>query len=75
MTTYKTISVPAEVKKKLEEAKDGKEWGDFLEDLYDEAKEKKGKRAFDDLVEELSEDELDKVLESSEEFRKGFEIG
>ncbi len=74
MSKYKTISVPEDVKKELEKAKDDREWGDFLEDLYEEAKEKRCKRAFEELVEELSEEELDKILESSDEFRRGFEL-
>lgn len=74
MSKYKTISVPEEVKRELEKAKDDKEWGDFLEGLYEEAKEKRSKRAFDELAEELSEEELEKILESSDEFRQGFEL-
>lgn len=42
---------------------------------HEEAKEKKGKRAFDELVEKLSEEEFKKVLESSDGFRRGFELG
>ncbi|MEF8832976.1 MAG: antitoxin VapB family protein [Candidatus Thermoplasmatota archaeon] len=74
MSKYKTISVPEDVKRELERAKNGREWGDFLKDLYEEAKEKKSKRAFEELVEGLSKEELDKILESSDEFRRGFEL-
>lgn len=74
MSDYKTISVPAEVKKRLKKAKGEKEWGDFLSDLYDEAKREKRERAFGKLAEKISERELDKVIESSEEFRRRFEL-
>ncbi|MBS3816759.1 MAG: hypothetical protein KGY76_04255 [Candidatus Thermoplasmatota archaeon] len=74
MSKYKTISVPEDVKRELEKAKDDREWGDFLENLYEEAKEKRSKGAFDELVEELSEEELERILESSEKFRQGFEL-
>lgn len=74
MSEYKTISVPAEVKKRLKKAKGKKEWGDFLSDLYNEAKREKRKRAFGKLAGKISGEELDKVLESSEEFRRRFEL-
>lgn len=74
MSEYKTISVPAKVKKRLKEAKGEKEWGDFLSDLYDEARRKKRKRAFGKLAGKISEEELDKVIKSSKEFRRRFEL-
>ncbi|KXA95611.1 hypothetical protein AKJ37_06765 [candidate division MSBL1 archaeon SCGC-AAA259I09] len=74
MGEYKTISVPAEVKERLKEAKGDREWGDFLNDLYDEARRMRGERSFESLADELSEEELEKVAESSEEFRRRFEL-
>jgi len=70
LTTYATISVPAEVKKLLEKAKGDDEWGKFLLDLYLEAKRLKGKKAFEELVNMLNKEDLKAILESSKEFRE-----
>lgn len=74
MGEYKTISVPEKVKRRLEGAKGDKEWGEFLLGLYGEIKRLKGERAFETLSEELSEEELGDILESSKEFREKFEL-
>ena len=70
MTTYATISVPAEVKKLLEKAKGDDEWGKFLLNLYLEAKRLKGKKAFEELANMLNKEDLKAILESSKEFRE-----
>ncbi len=74
MSEYKTISVPAEVKKELKKAKGDKEWGEFLRDLYKEATEIKKKKSFEKLSNELSEEELENIKKSSKEFRENFKL-
>jgi len=69
---YATISVPVEVKKTLEKVKGDREWGEFLIWLYEEVRKLKGEAAFKKLTEILSEEELENILKSSREFRKGF---
>jgi hypothetical protein len=71
---YSTISVPVRVRKVLEEAKGEEEWGDFLLGLYMESRRLKSKEAFEKLAKVLTEEELNRILESSEEFKKGFEL-
>lgn len=72
MTRYSTISVPEEVKKALERAKGEREWGVFLLDLYKEADRARRMEAFEKLVEKVSDEELEAVIESSREFRESF---
>jgi len=74
MNKYSTISVPVEVKRILEEAKGEEEWGDFLLKLYMEAKRLKAKESFEKLAEKLTEEEIESILKSREEFRKRFEL-
>ncbi len=72
VTTYATISVPTDVKKRLEQAKGKKEWGEFLLDLYTECGRLKRKKAFKELTELLTEEDLAAMTKSSEEFREKF---
>ncbi len=72
MSKYATISVPVEVKEKLEKAKGNKEWGEFLLELYTERKLLKSKKSFDELANLLTDKELKLMIESSEEFREKF---
>lgn len=74
MGKYATISVPIEVKKQLELLKDNKTWGEFLLEACVDVKSLKGKKAFEELRELLSEDDLKAIRESSEEFRKNFAL-
>ena len=67
-----TISVPSDVKKRLEEAKGSKEWGAFLLELYTERRALKSKKAFDELSSILTEEDLKAVAESSAEFKEKF---
>jgi len=69
---YATISVPVEVKRALEEAKGGDEWGKFLLSLYAEVKRLRGKRAFEELAGTLTDEDFEAILESSREFRERF---
>ena len=74
MAKYATISVPASIKKVLEEAKGRREWGEFLLDLYAEGKRLRSKRAFEELASALTEEDLKAIVESSREFRKRFAL-
>jgi len=69
---YATISVPTEVKKVLEKAKGGDEWGKFLLTLYVEVKRLRSEEAFEELANTLSDEDLKTILESSREFRERF---
>lgn len=72
MNKYVTISVPAEVKKRLEKAKGDKEWGDFLLELYTERRLLKSKKAFEEVASLLTAEDLKSMTESSVEFREKF---
>ena len=64
-----------EVKKALEKAEGDREWGRFLMDLYAEAENARHSRAFEELAENLTDEDLKAISESSEEFRERFRIG
>ena len=72
MRKYATISVPVDVKKRLEKAKGDKEWGDFLLELYTERRLLKSKKAFEEAANLLTAEDLRSMAESSEEFREKF---
>jgi predicted CopG family antitoxin len=72
LTEYATISVPVDVKKRLEKVKGKKEWGEFLLELYTEAQQLKSKKAFQELTETLTEEDLKSIAESTMEFREKF---
>jgi len=72
MNKYATISVPADVKKRLEKAKGDKEWGEFLLELYTERRLLKSKKAFEEVASLLTAEDLKSMTESSEEFREKF---
>ena len=74
MKKYATISVPAEIKSRLETAKGKQEWGEFILELYTEANRLKSKKAFEKLTETLTEEDLKTMTESSKEFREKFEL-
>ncbi|GBC69834.1 hypothetical protein HRbin01_01539 [archaeon HR01] len=74
MRNYSTISVPNDVKKILEEDRGGREWGEYLLELYREAVEMKKRRALENLVKLLSEEELNNILEESRRFRREFKL-
>ena len=71
-TDYSTISIPKDVKKRLEKAKGKKEWGEFIVELYNEAQYQKSKKAFDELANLLTDDDLKAMKRSSKEFREKF---
>jgi predicted CopG family antitoxin len=72
MNKYVTISVPVEIKERLEKAKGNKEWGEFLLELYTERRLLKSKIAFEELADLLTEEDVKGMVESSEEFREKF---
>ena len=74
MRRYSTISVPTEVKRVLEEAKGDEEWGEFLLELYIEVERLRRARAFERLAETITDEELKSIIESSKDFRKGFDL-
>jgi hypothetical protein len=74
LSKYATISVPIEVKVRLEKAKGEKEWGEFLLEMCTEVQRLKGKKAFEDLRQLLSEEDLEAIRESSKEFRENFKL-
>jgi len=72
MTEYSTISIPIDVKKRLEKAKGKKDWGEFILDLYNETQKLKSKKAFNELTEILTDEDLKAMEASSKEFREKF---
>ena len=70
MTKYTTISVPEHVKKRLEKAKGGDEWGKFLLDLHTETNRLKREKAFRELTETLTDEDLETIARSKKEFRE-----
>ena len=72
LSKYATISVPVNIKKRLEKAKGEKEWGEFLLELYTERQHLKSKKAFQELTDLLTEEDLHAATQSSEEFREKF---
>jgi predicted CopG family antitoxin len=74
LSKYATISVPVEVKERLQEAKGKREWGEFLLEMCTEGQRLKGKKAFEELRQLLSEEDLKKMRESSKEFRENFKL-
>lgn len=74
MGKYVTISVRTDVKKLLEKARGKDDWGSFLLNLYVEAKRLRGKKAFDELANTLTDKDLRAIVKSSREFRQRFEL-
>ncbi|HKM59776.1 MAG TPA: antitoxin VapB family protein [Candidatus Bathyarchaeia archaeon] len=74
MSKYATISVPVEVKSRLEKAKGDREWGEFLLEMCTEGQRLKGKKAFEELRQLLSKEDLKAMRESSKEFRENFKL-
>jgi hypothetical protein len=70
LAKYATISVPVEVKKVLEKVKGRDEWGEFLLKLYSEVKKLKSEKAFKQLANILTNEDLKTIAESTKEFRE-----
>jgi predicted CopG family antitoxin len=71
---YVTISVLREVKELLEKEKKGRDWSQFLLELYREAKASRARMAFEELRRLLDEEDLEEIARSSREFREGFKL-
>ena len=74
LAKYATISVPVEVKKVLEKVKGGDEWGEFLLKLYSEVRRLKSEKAFKQLANILTDEDLKTIVESAKEFRERFAL-
>jgi hypothetical protein len=74
LSKYATISVPVEIKKRLEEMKGNKEWGEFLLDSCTEGQRIKGKKSFEELRKLLTDEDLEAIRKSSKEFRENFKL-
>ncbi|KON32498.1 hypothetical protein AC477_02935 [miscellaneous Crenarchaeota group-1 archaeon SG8-32-1] len=74
MKKYATISVPAEIKIRLEQDKGKQEWGEFILNLYTEVQQLKTKKAFEKLAKTLTEEDLKTMTKSSKQFREKFEL-
>ena len=74
LSKYVTISVPVEVKKRLEEMKGDKDWGVFLLETCSEAQRVKGREALKKLRQLLSDEDLEAIRQSSKEFRENFKL-
>ncbi|MEM2024409.1 MAG: antitoxin VapB family protein [Candidatus Caldarchaeum sp.] len=74
MDNYSTISVPKRVKKILERNKGDSDWGEYLLQLYSEARRRRRLEAFERLRKTLSKEELERILEESKAFRKEFAL-
>ena len=72
LTKYATISVPTDIKKRLEKAKGKKEWGEFIISLYTETQKLRSEKAFTELTEILTQEDLKAITESSKEFKENF---
>lgn len=74
LAKYATISVPVEVKKALEKVKGGDEWGEFLLKLYSEVKRLKSEKAFKQLANILTDEDLKTIVDSNKKFRERFAL-
>jgi predicted CopG family antitoxin len=71
---YATISVLKDVKEVLGKEKGDRDWSNFLLGLLTELKELRARVAFEELRRTLDAEDLERILKSSEEFRKGFTL-
>lgn len=74
MNNYSTISVPKRVKEILKRNKGDSDWGEYLLQLYSEARRRRRLEAFERLRKTLSKEELERILEESKAFRKEFAL-
>ena len=74
MRKYATISVLKDIKEVLEKEKGDRDWSNFLLGLLIELKELRARIAFEELRRTLNAEDLERILKSSEEFRKGFAL-
>jgi hypothetical protein len=69
-----TITLRRITKSHLQSIKGKKDWSSFLEELYLERRNKRGKSSLTKLRELLDDDDLDGILSESKKFRKGFQL-
>ncbi|MCC6054196.1 MAG: hypothetical protein LM589_02630 [Thermosphaera sp.] len=74
MKKYVTISVIKEVKDLLERDKGRRDWSSYLLELYRKVKEAEAESSFNELRKLLSREDLERILESSREFRERFKL-
>ena len=74
MSKYSTISVPEKVKKALEKAKGERTWGTYLLNLYIETNTARRVKSFEQLVEKLSNEDLESIIKSSKELKERFKL-
>lgn len=74
MKKYVTISVTKEVKDLLERDKGRRDWSSYLLELYRKVKEAEAESSFNELRKLLSREDLERILESSREFRERFKL-
>lgn len=72
MKKYATISVPLDVKNRLQSQKGKKEWGEFLLEMCNTGQQAKSKKAFDELTQIVNEEDLKTIAKSSKDFREKF---
>ncbi len=65
-----TITVKKNVKELLETGKGSKDWSSFLAELYSEWSARRSRRALSKLRELLTDEDIDRIAESSKKFRK-----
>ncbi len=71
---YVTISIPMDVKKRLEKLKGNMEWGAFLLKLCEEYERCVREKAFRELIELFDEVDLESIEASMKEFRRHFKL-
>jgi len=71
---YVTISVIKEVKDLLERDKGRRDWSSYLLELYRKVKEAEAESSFNELRKLLSREDLERILESSREFRERLKL-
>lgn len=74
MGNYSTISLPKRLKEILERDKGDSDWGEYLLQLYSEAKRRRRLEAFEKLGKILSKEDLERILEESKAFRREFAL-
>jgi hypothetical protein len=74
LINYATISVPLEVKKRLQQLKGEKEWGEFLVETCTATQQLRSKKALNELRKLLTKQDLEALRQSSKEFRENFKF-
>ncbi|RLE93262.1 MAG: hypothetical protein DRN04_07665 [Thermoprotei archaeon] len=74
MRKYSTISIPVEVKRVLEKDKGKESWGEYLMKLYNDSRIYRKKKAFQELVKLLDEEDLRNIEIESKKFRENFKL-